>query len=1174
VSTGAQKGQLAGAIVGGAIGWFVGMPMLGASLGSMVGGIAGGLIDPATTDTTGAHLGDQQITTSAYGTAIALGYGTFRVGGNVIWASAPLETKNIASSGKGMGGSSTATTFTYSRSFAIAFAAGPASDVLRIWFDSKLVMDKKSPSSTTVVTDSHGHTQTYVTTNNPDGTTTRTVTEGTTTDTKEGVITTTLGPTLTDAVSYQFYGGTEDQLPDPTIEADIGVGKVPGHRGLVYIVFNTLQLANYGNRIPQVTAEIAFGTAKGYPWFQTTTFDSTARNTSYATSFGSSAYDPYSSTLYRVGMQGIDVFDMSTGQQTNFRSWTDGAAGDEINDASIAGIPGFHFTPNANGFGSEPYLGPDGYLYIFFMFGNAGVLTKVDPGTLMQVDAGGHFSSALQDSSGIGAGAGTIVAACTIGSLQYLTTTGTKTFAIVISFASQICAVDTDDMHVDWTDRENDQVYDSSLYPGSRIFQDEVGAGQGSAWIASSFTGATLNTTHTYDFYRLTASPTLTGGLLGSVASWSLTKTLGLTAAQLVAHFPAAQAAGMIAYWNGMAEAWFDPSDQSIIFCGKLTSTTSTLSGPQMSFIAKYRDPTGLIWVTQLPNGTLPINKMYAFIQHNRLAWSIIGATMSIDTSNGTIVRYDPSSAWANGPESDAIYDGYVDAIITGRSDNKGGSFNRVITKYLNRASAGEVQLSDIIENLVEKVDLTPQDVNLSELDDLVKGYYIARPTTIKEALTTLQVAYFFDLIESDYILKAVKRGRSPIRTITQDEFGENGGSTNKNSTSATKIFAETRTQEFEMPREVQVSFMDADREYQDGNQSRRRRFQPKKAMHSQNVTSLSLPLVLTADEARQFADKAVYSTWIERTNYKGFLSWSHLDLDPTDVITVLDSDGTVYQPRLTKMTLGANYTLEIEALSNDPAAYTSTIQAGTLPVPHLSRVPSSNQTTRLFLMGLPLLRDLDDTGGTTSRVYFGMAGAGSAAWTGATIFRSTDNANYDALTGQTTGVAWGSALTALPDNDDPWTWDDVTQLKAAFNQTTAPVPPSTTDEQVLGGANAFAIINSDKEWEIIQAVNITQNEDGTFTLSRLLRGRRGTDVFAFNHGVGDQIVYLDPTAIGSFDQRVRHLHRGANRHRLRREHPDPTDLETIPDERDRGQRFVQRDHAGSHLACRAPTWA
>jgi hypothetical protein len=71
-----------------------------------------------------------------------------------------------------------------------------------------------------------------------------------------------------------------------------------------------------------------------------------------------------------------------------------------------------------------------------------------------------------------------------------------------------------------------------------------------------------------------------------------------------------------------------------------------------------------------------------------------------------------------------------------------------------------------------------------------------------------------------------------------------------------------------------------------------------------------------------------------------------------------------------------------------------------------------------------------------------------------------------------------------------------------------------STDVLVLAGANALMVGD-----ELIQFVNAVQNVDGTYTISRLLRGRRNTEPFAFNHTVpsgsplrGDFCLVVDAT--------------------------------------------------------------
>ncbi len=68
------------------------------------------------------------------------------------------------------------------------------------------------------------------------------------------------GPTARSSISppspTACYTGSDDQLPDSLIEAKEGAGNAPAYRGLAYIVFERLALADFGNRIPQLSFEV------------------------------------------------------------------------------------------------------------------------------------------------------------------------------------------------------------------------------------------------------------------------------------------------------------------------------------------------------------------------------------------------------------------------------------------------------------------------------------------------------------------------------------------------------------------------------------------------------------------------------------------------------------------------------------------------------------------------------------------------------------------------------------------------------------------------------------------------------------------------------------------------------------------------------------------------------
>jgi len=180
---------------------------LGGPLGGLAGTLIGGGVDRAIFGSgaarDGPRLANLAVQSSAYGQALPRLYGRMRVAGNVIWSSGIRES--VQHSGGGKRGPST-NAYSYTASFAVAVSARQVNGFGRIWADGKLLRDASG---------------TY------------------------------LFP-----ATVRSYAGSEDQLPDPLIVAAEGIGLAPAYRGLAYLVFDSLPLADYANRIPNLTFEV------------------------------------------------------------------------------------------------------------------------------------------------------------------------------------------------------------------------------------------------------------------------------------------------------------------------------------------------------------------------------------------------------------------------------------------------------------------------------------------------------------------------------------------------------------------------------------------------------------------------------------------------------------------------------------------------------------------------------------------------------------------------------------------------------------------------------------------------------------------------------------------------------------------------------------------------------
>jgi hypothetical protein len=211
----------AGAAVAGgaaaAVGATLTTVMTVASIGWSVGSMLSGLLFPPKPQQIGPRLTNLDVTSSAFGEAVRDSWGTIALPGLLIDASKLKEKKHKAG-GKGIfGGSPSGFFYTYSVDAAWMFRRRQAAGILRIWMGPKLVR------------------------NVPEGATLEEILASNFPFTNGGL---------------KIYLGSEDQVPDPTLEALHGVGNVPAYRGMVYITVTDFQLADYANQVPPATAEV------------------------------------------------------------------------------------------------------------------------------------------------------------------------------------------------------------------------------------------------------------------------------------------------------------------------------------------------------------------------------------------------------------------------------------------------------------------------------------------------------------------------------------------------------------------------------------------------------------------------------------------------------------------------------------------------------------------------------------------------------------------------------------------------------------------------------------------------------------------------------------------------------------------------------------------------------
>lgn len=377
---------------------------------------------------------------------------------------------------------------------------------------------------------------------------------------------------------------------------------------------------------------------------------------------------------------------------------------------------------------------------------------------------------------------------------------------------------------------------------------------------------------------------------------------------------------------------------------------------------------------------------------------------------------------------------------------------------------AAEAPLADAIAKIM--LDYGFGDYDAGQLSGTMAGYVIDRVMSARDAMQPLEAAFFFDSFESQGTIRFAHRGRAGNQAaFTADDLVE----LNKEA----PRYELTRGQETDLPRSAKVSFIDGDREYEQGTAEGRRI-----SGSSVRVASARLPIVTSYAQGRVIAEMMLQEAWASRERAKFALPPSQLALDASDVVT-LTANGRSFPLRLLGLSLGE--AIEAEAVTIEPQLYDPF--AGPIRQPVANDPEIYGQQLGIFL-DLPLIRG-DEV------PYAGSVAAFGSPWPGSVAFYRSPTTSGYALrallaTQATLGVTDGDFYSGPTSR-----WDNGNTLRVVLS---AGALASADELLVLGGSNVAAVQNADGEWEVIQFRTATLADTLTYDLTGLLRGQFGTE--------------------------------------------------------------------------------
>jgi hypothetical protein len=926
-------GQAIGGIVGGAVGFFVGGPT-GALYGAQLGMMAGGYLDPPKGPVLkGPRLSDLTVQTSTYGAPLPRIYGTVGTFGNIIW----LENNQLkevvrksTQGGKGGGPTSTVENYEYFATFALGLCdttkTGPIAGVKRIWIGGTLFYNAGSDDPGTIAASNQA----------------------------SGL--------------FRVYDGSETQLADPRMQADLGIDNCPAHRGLAYIVFYDLPLANYGNSLmgAQVKVEIVDALE-----------DQLTSHTVPMIHYGHSHVSGPAANFVAVG--------------------------------SVIAFETYSILSLANKYSLE-------------------VIKHQFNGTLLDT-----FYDSTREIFYAAVSAGDRVYSSQTGAFLYLAEpmTGTK-----IKVGNGL-AVSSDIvgglgvMYV-YVYRQDSA---ESLSPNYSINMLDINE------------GFSENRDHAPTFY-----------IDGELVIWSYTRVLqiGYTSSEVLFDYTGGPAGHKI---TGMV------TDGESVF-------VSCEETGQNDFVAQVVEGA-LVKLFDIPSSSMLCDydtDSRSFITNHQVL-----------THDGDL-RFefiDPDL-----PGTLAIMaNGFVWMPLPGTTPST------IVAEYISSEPA---DLRTILENeCMQSNMLTMADIDATAIDQAVRGYRVSDTGAIRAAIEPLQGAWPFDVVQRGYQIVFVPRGSSSVATIPAQSLDAR----QESDSPGTQITI-SNEMDTQLPRRVQVRYMDAVREYDIAEQA-----QEKTATESINIRDIEIAVVLNADEAAGMAEVLLYMYWLERRDVSFKLPPDYRALEPADVITITGEWG-IYSLRLTQIHLLSDGRLECKAKYNSAAIYTPTAkgeEGGAIPS---EEVPLKGPSI-YALLDIPLLADENNLPG------WPMAMAGyTEGWPGGTIYRSADDgqtwASIQSFNSPVTmGTTRGTISTGRVDVVDSSSLLQVDLLSGELS--------SIDLLTLLNGGNVFAY-GAPGRWEIASARTVELQADGSYILSDWLRGRFGTEWAMATHSAGDSIVLLsDP---------------------------------------------------------------
>lgn len=417
---------------------------------------------------------------------------------------------------------------------------------------------------------------------------------------------------------------------------------------------------------------------------------------------------------------------------------------------------------------------------------------------------------------------------------------------------------------------------------------------------------------------------------------------------------------------------------------------------------------------------------------------------------------------------------------------------------YLDRPDSDGSTLEFAINDVSTRCGIDLDLIDASEMTQRIN--YSWTQGTGRDVLEPLLDVHDSIVRPHDFGLEFIKLGRASLGTLTYDEFLAGD--------SERARYNITIEQDTDIPRRVSVNYADLTADQQPNVASDQRAVDTVDSVRelSINLTTLALQ----PDDAQQLTERWLRRRWFSRESYGFGVTARKLAIEPGDVYDV-NFDGILKRGRVTATTIQKSGSLLLELERDDPLIATLSGSAGQPLDGHTPDALIIPMPTKAFVIDTTLIKD-GDNDQTSPLIYYGAGPQADGTWLGATIFESPDGSNsYEDVANIPSyfAASWGYTTAALYDVETCGLWDRGSGVNVF-------VPYGALTSITEAEANANPLLNRIifENGEHVQFTTATLESDGSYTLTGLKRGRRGTEWATSTHTPGEAFIVIGSTLI------------------------------------------------------------